>query len=199
MSMPGTPCNWTFNISEKTLHGPDGAPLDLPVLNQEDTLVLSIPVVERRSFVSSPFFQRFNCDGWALQVSVGSANSILASQNVFTLNSTNDTFAGSLGLNTSGINALADNTEVTLELRMFNGTGYYRAQFAVRIKKSVALAASLEVPATDTALGAREAGQLYVPYSLPAGRGIQFTSEDGTKTGVLYLRDDNTFAIPGLT
>ena len=164
----------------------------LPDLNQEDSLTIDLSVVQRTNNITPPFFSYVDIANYALFIAVGTVGSVNASQNTWTKNTDNTVFSGVLPLNTSGINSLADGAQQIFEIRLFDGTSYFRCQQLVTVKKSIALSGALAVPADDTALGAAEASQIYVPYELPAGRGLTFTSPDGTKKQMLFLDNDNT-------
>jgi hypothetical protein len=164
----------------------------LPDIFQEDTLAIDLSVVQRISFVTPPFFSLVSLANYAMQISIGTAGTVNASQNTWTTNGDNTVFSGVLALNTAGINALADGASQIFEVRLLNLTSYNRGQAPVTYRKSVALAGALSIPPTDTALGKTEAAELYMPYELPAGRGITLVSADGTKKLLRYLDNDGT-------
>lgn len=164
----------------------------LPDIHQEDSLAIDLSVVNRINFAAPPYFSLVNIANYSLQISIGTPGVVNASQNVWSTNSDNTVFSGVLALNTAGINALADKASQTFEVRLLNLVNYYRGHARVTYRKSVALAGSLVAPPGDTALGKIEASEMYVPYELPDGRGLTFTSADGTKKQILYLDDDGT-------
>ena len=171
----------------------------LPPLYTEDTLDIELMVVKRSSYAKAPFFSVVDIANYALVISVGVAGTVRASQNVWTKNDANNLFSGQLPLDTAGINALANGTEQIFEIRLFDGTSYTRGQEICTINKSVALSGALAVVAGDTALGKIEASEIYMPYELPAGRGITLVSDDGNKKTLLYLDDDGTVRWVNLT
>lgn len=183
-----------FEVGSKRLVSSltNSAPFLLPELNQEDSLTIDLSVVQRTNNITPPFFSYVDIANYALFIAVGTVGNVNASQNTWTKNTENTTFSGVLPLNTNGINSLADGAQQIFEIRLFDGTSYFRCQQLVTIKKSIALSGALAVPADDTALGAAEAAQIYVPYEPAAGRGLTFTSPDGTKKQLLYLDNDGT-------
>lgn len=165
----------------------------LPDLHQEDSPTIELNVIKRNSYDAlTQHFSRVSLSGYSLQISVGSAASVLASQNVFTLSGDGYTLSGAVGLNTAGINALADGTTQIFEIRLSDGTNFYRLQTSCVIKKSVALAASLSVPATDTALGRIEAASTYIP-SNDARSFTMLSLPNGSKRFLVYFHDDGSF------
>lgn len=165
----------------------------LPDIHQEDSLAIDLSVVNRINFATPPYFSLVNIANYALQIAIGTPGVVNASQNVWTTNSENTVFSGVVQLDTAGINALADGASQIFEVRLLNLTNYYRGHFSVRYRKSVAVVAgSLATPPGDTALGKIEASEMYMPYELPAGRGITLVSEDGLQKQLLYLDNDGT-------
>lgn len=183
-----------FDVSTKRLVSSltNSAPYLLPDLNQEDSLTIDLSVVQRTGSITPPFFSYVDIANYALFIAVGTVGTVNASQNTWTKNTENTTFTGVLPLDTTGINNLADGAQQIFEIRIFDGTSYFRGQQLVTVKKSLALTGALAVPAEFTALSAEEAAAIYVPYELPAGRGLTFTSADGTKKQLLYLDNDGT-------
>jgi hypothetical protein len=177
----------------------DATEVVLPEFHQEDTITLELYAQTRIAQWDGQLFERILLSGFSGYVAVGSANNVLASQNSFT--STDDGYGliGNLNLNTAGINALADGASSTFEIRLFNGTSYYRGQYAVTIRKSVALAAAIVTVPGDTALGALEAQRTYVRRIGAAGEGQEFTSPDGTKKVYMYLDNDGTMRYEPIT
>lgn len=144
-------------------------PFTLPALHQEDGPTIEFRALKRIRQNASPFFERINFSGYDLLISVGTAGSILASSNTWTASDGNTLLTGRLDLNTAGITGLADGAESILEVRLFDGTGYYRAQQTCRVKKSVALTSSLQAVVNDIALGKREASRTYIPQYRATG------------------------------
>ena len=177
----------------------DASVFSLPEFHQEDTLTIEVTPVKRVGWIFPPFFGYVGIGGYSLYAAIGSAGTVLASQDEggFTKDVAYHTFTGSINLNTAGINALADGTEKTFELRLFDGTNYYRCQSLCRIRKSVALAAALATTPSDVALGAKTADALYMRKKGKPGEGVELTSEDGTKSALIWLDNDGTIRIPG--
>jgi hypothetical protein len=172
----------------------------LPDFFTEDTLDIELTLFQRISWTTAPYFDYVDISNYALFISVGSAGSVLASQGIWTKNTENTIFSGTLSLNTTGINGLSGSpTNKIFEIRLFDGTNYNRAQFNCVIRKSVALEAAVTLPGTDTALGAIEASEIYIPYKLPPGRSITLVSADETKETMLYLDNDGTVRWVNLT
>lgn len=144
-------------------------PFTLPALHQEDSPTIEFRGLKRIRQNSAPFFERIAFSGYDLLISVGIAGTIYASANTWTASDGNTLLTGRLDLNTANISALADNTEVIFEVRLFDGVGYYRGQQTVRIRKSVALTSSLQAVVNDIALGKREASRTYVPQYRATG------------------------------
>lgn len=181
----------------------DEGDFSIKKLYQEDTLEINLWVYKRDyTSVFGNMFTVEDISSTDLFVSVGDAGSVLASQGTFSKVNNNQTFSGKLALNTAGLIAVLTDAGVTktFEIRLFKAPDiYYRTSFPITIYKSVALAAAVTTASTSPALSQNEAAATYVPFALPAGRGLKFTSEDGTKQGTLYLDNDGTFRIPGLT
>jgi hypothetical protein len=175
--------------------------LQIGELHQEDGGLFTIYPVKTRSSTSEPYFAYVGATGYAAKISLGIASTIYASIDLATITADGNGITGSpLDLNTSQINALAADSPVIFEVRLYSvATGYLRCHQQVAIRKSVALAAAVNPVVNDTALGKIEASATYAPFELPAGKGFKFTSQDGTKTGFVYLDNDGTFKIPGLT
>ena len=140
-------------------------PFQLPELFQEDSPTIDFRALKRIRQNVSPFFERVALSGFDLLVSVGIAGTIYASASSWTASDGNTLLTGRLALNTASISALADGTECILEVRLFDGVGYYRAQQTVRVRKSVATTGTLQAVVNDIALGKREASRTYVPQS----------------------------------
>lgn len=159
-------------------------PFTLPALHQEDGPTIEFRALKRIRQNASPFFERINFSGYDLLISVGTAGSILASATSWTASDSNDLLTGRLDLNTAGITGLADSTECIFEIRLFDGTGYYRGQQVCRVKKSVALTSSLQPVVNDIALGKREASRTYIPQYRATG----FTMIDEATSEEMVVR-----------
>lgn len=164
----------------------------LPDIHQEDKWSIEFSACQRINYATPPFFSLFGLGTFALTISVGTVGVANASQNVWTANADNTVLSGVLNLNTAGISALADGATQIFEVKLVSATESYICQQEVTYHKIVAPTGTLATPASDRALGAAEAAEIYVSYEMPAGRGITFVSEDGTKKQVLYLDNDGT-------
>jgi hypothetical protein len=138
-------------------------PISLPDLNQEDSFTIDFRALKRIRQGVAPFFERIGLVGYDLLISVGTANSILASASSWTASDGNTLLSGRLDLNTAGIAALADGAQVIFECRLFDGVGYYRSQNVCTVKKSVALVGGMQPVVNDQALGKLEASRTYLP------------------------------------
>lgn len=168
----------------------DDTVFQIPDQHQEDSPIIDLKVLKQVNWLFSPFYERIPLAGYALQISVGTAGSILASQNTFELSADGYMLNGELGLNTDGINALADGALVMFEVRLLSGTSYYRLTTEIRIRKSVALAASLSAPAEGTPLSKEEANALY--HAKAGLRSFVMQTSDGSRSALVYLNDDMT-------
>lgn len=144
-------------------------PFTLPPLHQEDGPTIEFRALKRIRQNSAPYFERINFSGYDLLISIGTAGSILASGSSWTASDGNTLLTGRLDLNTSGISLLADGSTAKFEIRLFDGTGYYRGQQDCTVRKGVALTSSLQPVVNDIALGKREASRTYVPQYKATG------------------------------
>ncbi len=144
-------------------------PFTLPQLHQEDGPTIEFRALKRVRQNAPPFYERLNFTGYDLLISVGIAGTIYASATSWTTSDGGQLLTGRLDLNTAAISALADGTQCIFEIRLFDGTGFYRGQAPCFIKKSVAVAAALQPVVNDTALGIREASRTYVPQNRATG------------------------------
>lgn len=180
-----------FELLHKSLAISAQGPLgySLPPIRQEDTLVLDISLIKQVSTLRAPLFELQNATAWSLRASVGTVASVLATTTSFTIDSTGTILSGSLALNTSGINALSDGTEVYFELiATLNGANYGR-RFPVRVEKAVFLSGTLVTPADDTALGRAEGLRTFVAKEGAAGDGFIMQAENGVRAWI-YLDND---------
>ena len=169
-------------------------PFTLPEFFQEDSPTIEFKALKRVRLNSAPFYERTALTGYDLLISIGIAGTIYASAASWTASDSNTILTGRLDLNTASISALADNTEVTLEVRLFDGIGYYRAQQSCRVRKSVATTGTLQAVVNDIALGKREASRTYVPVS--GCTGFTMVDEvDGTLM-IVRLRGGSLLAEP---
>lgn len=157
-------------------------PFILPELHQEDSPTIEFRALKRIRQSTAPFFERTALTGYDLLISVGIAGTIYASASSWTTSDSDTLLTGRLDLNTASISALADNTECILEVRLFDGVGYYRGHQNVRVRKSVATTGTLQAVVNDIALGKREASRTYVPQNSATG----FTMVDEV-TGELMI------------
>ena len=81
-------------------------------LYQEDGIPMTLKALNRISTFAAPFYEVVSLTGYSLQVSVGTAGSILATQTSWSLNAAEDEWSGSVDLNVSGIASLAHGTTV---------------------------------------------------------------------------------------
>lgn len=160
-----------FDVLSKTLvfSETNPTPINLPPLHQEDSPTIEFRALKRIRQTGTPFYERISLSGYDLLISIGTAGSIEASSNTWTASDGNTLLTGRLDLNTAGISALADGTQRIFEVRLFDGTGFYRGQTDCTIKKSVALTSSLQPVVNDTALGRREASRTYIPQYRATG------------------------------
>lgn len=164
----------------------------LPEIFQEDQWSIEFSAVQRVSYATPPFFSLFGLGTFALTISVGTVGVSNASQNSWSYNADNTVLTGILNLNTAGISALADGAAQLFEVKLASATETYRYYQQTLYRKIVAPTGTLSTPPGDAALGRIEAAEVYVPYELPAGRGITFVSEDGLQKQVVYLDNDGT-------
>lgn len=168
------------------------APYVLPALNTEDGIPIQLSALKRISTSPSNPFERISLQGFSLFVSVGTAGTVLASQNVWSISSDGYSLAGTVDLNTVGINALADGASVTFEARLSDGGPPWRVQQTVTIKKSVALSTAIVTPVTEAALGVLQAQRTYMRKEGLPGEGYILTSADGLKQEFNYLHNDGS-------
>jgi len=191
-----------FEVLSKTLVFSETNPrtFRLPDLNEEDKITIQFRALKKIRESVAPFFERISLASYDLQISVGSANSILASASSWTISDSNTLLTGTLDLATAGISALADGTTKTFEIKLSSGgTEAWRGQFVVTIRKSVSIASSLNPVVNDTALGVNEADRTYMRKEGRAGEGWLVTSEDGLSRGLLYWHNDGSFRAEAVT
>src|SRR6266576_5540825 len=109
-----------FDLASKRLGNSltNSGQYQLPDIYQEDTLAIDLSVVQRINYVTPPYFSLVSLANYAMQISIGTAGVVNASQNVWTTNSDNTIFSGALALNTAGINALANGASQVFEIRL---------------------------------------------------------------------------------
>lgn len=171
----------------------------LPEFNEEDTFEIEFRALKRVRESVAPFFERVSLASYSLQISIGSANSILASATSWTISDGNTLLTGTLDLATAGISALADNTTKTFEIKLSIGGSPYRGQATCVIRKSVSIAASLNPVVNDTAIGVLEVDRTYLRKEGRAGEGVLLTSDDGLARGLLYWHNDGSFRAEAVT
>ena len=169
-------------------------PFSFPELFQEDSPTIDFRVLKRIRQNTAPFFQRIPLTGYDLLISVGVAGTIYASASSWIPSDGNTLLTGRLDLNTAAISGLVDNTQTVLEVRLFDGVGYYRTQQSVRIRKSVAITGTLQAVVNDIALGKREASRTYVPQYQSTGF-TMIDEVDGTEM-IIRLRGGSLLAEP---
>src|ERR1051325_11017712 len=133
--------NLFFDVVSKRLvtSASKGGVFQMPDLFQEDALTIDLTVLQRTNVGDPATFAVVNIANYALLVAIGTAGNALAVQATWTKNGDNSIFSGVLALNVAGINALADGAAQIFEVRIFDGTSYYRTQVPCVIRKSVAL------------------------------------------------------------
>jgi len=174
-------------------------PFQLPDFFTEDTLTIEFRALRRVSETVAPFYQRITLSGYDLSIGIGSVDAsgtptLRASSGSFSISDNNTLLTGTLALNTAAVNLLADQTQQSFEMRLFDGSNYYRAQSICRILKSIFTGAAIQPVPGDTALGALAASRTYVPYEMPAGAGIIFKNSAGVRC-LVHLTEDS---IPAL-
>lgn len=160
----------------------DSSDFALPEFHQEDKIALSLRACKLIDQFNVPSFEQISLAGYSMQISVGLADDVYATQSSWTLDSTNYVLSGVLDLATAEITALADGTEVKFEIILSEATpSTFRGIFPVRIRKSVVLTSSLLPVPVGNALSEEKAAVIYLPRS-----GIRsFTMVDDD--GVTYL------------
>ncbi len=160
-----------FDVQSKRLVFSETSPVpfNLPDLNREDSPTIEFRAFKRIRQTSPPFFDRIALSGYDLLISVGIADTIYASASSWIASDGNTLLNGRLDLNTGAINGLPDGQECIFEIRLFDGTGYYRGQQPCRVRKSVATTGTLQAVVNDLALGKREASRVYVPQKGATG------------------------------
>ena len=169
----------------------DSATFGIGALTQEDTLILEVHLLKRVSYLLDPLYSQEALAGYSLTVSLGSANDPIAQQTSFSLSADGYSMTGNLGMNTSGINALADNATTIFEVRFSVGGGYYSAQQIVSIKKAVALAGAVSDPPGDTGLGVNQATGMFLPKNDVSA--FTMLSQDASKRVLVYVHNDGSF------
>jgi hypothetical protein len=169
-------------------------PITLPDLNQEDSFTIDFRALKRIRQSTAPFFERIGLVGYDLLISVGTANSILASASSWTASDGNTLLSGRLDLNTAGIAALADGAQVIFECRLFDGVGHYRSQNVCTIKKSVALAGGMQPVVNDIGLGVLEASRTYL--RIQGNTGFTMIDEDDGTEMIVRLKGGSLLAEP---
>ncbi len=187
-----------FDLSSKNLafgpQGPGGA--ILPVLKQEGALSLHVSFIRRVAV--DPFgqasYEIVNLAAWSLRVSIGTAGSVLATQNTFAVDSTNTKFVGALALNTVGINALTDRQAgIYFEINYTDADGGGDGRrFDCLIEKAIYTSGAVIVPPTDMALTELKASRLYMKKEGAPGEGYILKSEDSAHRVFTYLHNDGT-------
>jgi len=180
-----------YELLHKSLAIAEQGPLGyaLPPIRQEDSLVLDVSLIKQVSTLRAPMFELQNASAWSLRASIGTVGSVLASTSSFTIDSTGTILNGTLALNTAGINALTDGTEVYFELIATLAGSSYGKRFPVRYEKAVYTTGTLVAPADDAALGRAEGLRTFVSKEGAAGEGFILTAENGVKAFV-YLDND---------
>ena len=190
-----------FDVTSKILVRGIDAPsiFTIPPLYTEESLPLKFTALRRVSWQegASPIYELVALSGYDLQVSIGSASNVLAAASSWTISDDNFSLTGNLDLNTAGINALTDGTQKTFEVRLFDGTNYYRTAQPIVIYKSVAVTGVAIPLPSPTALTKDEAAATYLPRN--DVRSFTMLSEDGTKRFLVYPHDDGSLRCERIT
>ncbi len=195
------PINFVTNQRTLAFSESDPSQVNLPRFYQEESPLIGFKALRRLTQMQAPFMEKLLLTGYSLQISIGTAGTVHAAQNAWTISADNYELQGALNLNTSGINtalAAANPSALTFEIRLFDGTNYFRGAFPVLVYKSVALAAALVPPAGDTALGALEAKRIYMKKEGEPGEGFILTSADGLRQGLCYWHNDGSWRAEGI-
>jgi hypothetical protein len=169
-------------------------------LFQEDGLNIAFQAVKRINRVVSPLAQKISLSGYSLRVSVGVAGNpyAQATPGDFTLSDDGYVYNGTLNLNTSEIDALADGAEAKFEIHLSSGSILHRGQYTVKIRKAVHTTGVLVPVATDRALGAQEADRTFVKKIMAAGDWIEWGTAGGRRFAE-YMHDDGTKRLEEIT
>jgi len=185
-----------YEATSKSLAAARNLPLgyQLPALRQEDIVSLELSILKSISEFSQTPNELVNLTGYSARVSLGTAASVLASQNTFTIDATATKLTGLLNLNTAGVNALTDRQSgIYLELLFTEpGGGISGQRFPVFIEKAVFMSGTVVAPPSDVALGRLEAQRTYVAKEGAAGEAQIFTSADGLKKIIKYAHNDGS-------
>lgn len=176
------------------------SPFSIPSLYTEESLPMSFTALRRVSWIDgdSPIYERVAMSGYALQVSIGSASSVLASASTWAISADGYSLSGTMDLNTAGVNALADGASKTFEVRLFDGTNYYRTQQPVAIFKSVAVSGVAIPLPSPTALSKDEALAVFLPRN-DIRSFTMLSLPTGAKRGLAYFHDDGSWRVEEIT
>ena len=177
----------------------DATIFTLPPFQNTECIPIAFCAVKQVSIFRQPIFEKIPLAGYSLQISIGSAGTVLAAQNTFTLSSDGYALTGVLDLNTAGISGCADGANALFEIRLFEGTHLTYAQTSVTLCKSVYTTGVLVPVPTDTALGLLEARRMFPMRDGAAGDGLIFTSADGSKRIFAYCDNAGSFQTVPLT
>lgn len=168
---------------------------------QEDILQIQFQAIKPTgNVIGSNRYEVLNLTGYALDICVAAVKGTpLAQATTFTISADGKTLEGDFNLNTAGINALADGASLYFEVNLSYASKPTRAQQVVTYVKAACVSGSLVAVPTDTALGSLAADRTYVRKEGRAGEAIILTSADGTKKGILYWHDDNSFRAEPIT
>lgn len=164
-------------------------------LYQEDILQIEFDALKPTGNVFGPNrYEVLNLTGYALEICVAlTPGTPLAVANTFTIDALGQKLTGDLNLNTVGISALGDRTQLILEVNLSLGGKPHRTQQAVEYRKAACISGSLIPTPGDTALGSIAADRTYVRKAGRAGEGYTLMSPDGTKQCFCYMGDDGVF------
>jgi hypothetical protein len=176
----------------------DTSEFSFGTLSQEDVYSFVVYPVKVIDPTLQPAAAFIGASGYSFKIALGDEDNPLATVTLSTVTDDGNGITGAtLNLNTPGINNLAADAQIELEGILYSATETFRGSQQVAIRKSVLLASSVvEVP-SDTALGKNEAEGIYIPRS--GTTSILLVSQDGTKSARIYLDNDGTVRIPGIT
>ena len=171
----------------------------LPEVYREDKFTIGFRGLKRVRTIGTPLFNRVTLTGYNLTISIGSADTPLAQASSWVLSDSDTLMTGTLDLQTSGINALADGASSLFEIKLSSATEFYRAQFNITVRKSVATSGALNPVIADTALGVLDADRTYARKEGRAGEGIVLVSDDGLQRAILRVDNDGSCRFEPIT
>jgi hypothetical protein len=187
-----------------------GSVASLPSLFQGNSRDLQITVLDPTGDLGGTPFSKVDCGSNSLRVSIGDTPTgtsggptPIALQTVFTWDATLLQFTGSLALNTAAIDAFigtAASKRAYFEVNIIDaGNRITILQVTFTIFAVVDEATSTAPTPTDSYYTADESDSRYVKHVFAAGETILMVSADGTKQGLIYWGDDNSFHADPIT